>query len=615
MAEEIVRSLSGFVGGVCMTLIGVALIRLPRKPVARPLYAFVAAGSLWAIGDLVADGAVDMTWKRVGLTMLYTGSIPVAALWWMTAVRWADDVGARLGLRHPAWQWGPLAFAGSMWLAMITNPWHGEFITPVVGGRNLYGPIWYVMAIHNYFLILAALGVEIVAARRVASLEVRRQAGFLIAASLVTLLGNIAYVVDLLPFNGTVLVLSVSSALLVVGMARDGLFGVLPSALPSIADDHPDGLVVVGPDRRVRYANERAGELLAPLEVTTDAPVWMALDDDRLQAEGKGHRANPVGEEEWWDALSETNGLVVRVEGESVRWLHASAQPVVGRGGWTKGYWLRIADHTAQRHSELHERQVRRLDSVASLARAVSRDFQRAFSVILGNAELMSNVAASAPENQRKLARIVEASRSGLDLAHQLQICTGTVDVDHKPVSLSAVVEEMCAMVEDDEQAPLVIARAMDASPLLVEADPIQIRQALFELLSNAVEAMHERRGAVRVETGLRRLEPGELENLVAGAEEPIGDFAYACISDEAGGMALEVEERAFEPFYGTRGKDRGNGLSTVLGIVRAHEGLLAVSNRVGQGCAITLYLPLSPDVDTRARHPLVGNRPRLSLV
>ena len=94
--------------------------------------------------------------------------------------------------------------------------------------------------------------------------------------------------------------------------------------------------------------------------------------------------------------------------------------------------------------------------------------------------------------------------------------------------------------------------------------------------------------------TGARRVDPSRLPGLVSGREEPANDFAWVEIRDEGGGMSSETEERAFEPYFSTRGKDRGNGLSVVLGIARAHAAPVALVNEPGRGCTFTLYFPLA---------------------
>jgi signal transduction histidine kinase len=439
---------------------------------------------------------------------------------------------------------------------------------------------------------------------------VRAQAAFLIASSGVSLLGNLLYVTALVPWNVTVPVLSLSGALLVVGMARAGLFGVAPAALAAIAADHPDGVVIVDDDRRVQYANVRAGELLAPLVLAPDAPVAESLCDERLRPELRGPRSasdSEPGERDassLWQALLRPEGLLLRFEGDPPRYLHASASPVTGPGARSEGYRLRIADLTAQKQAELRERQVERLDRIAALARHVANDFQGAFAVIRANASLLAGSRRGGAASERQLTRISEAAEHGLELARELELCSGSVHALHVRLDLRAVARETCGVVESDLAAGVRLVGDTGAdreAELPVEADAIQLRLAIYALLVNAAEAMADRGGEIAVTTGARRLDPARAEQLVHGRDEPLGDFAFVRVRDSGGGMDAHTADRAFEPFFSTRGKERGHGLSTVLGIVRAHDGLLDFDNRLGQGCTFTLYLPLCPDVELRA--------------
>ena len=586
---EIWEVLSAVAAGLCTGVIGLALARLPRSTVSTPVYCFVLSGVFWAVGDLIADAAVSMGWKQVGVSLLYTGSIAMPALWWTVVLRWSEEVGAALPFRGSAWTTVPLVFAALMWAVMITNPWHGAFLTPVVGGRNLYQPLWYAMALPNYALILAALGIEVEVARRVYGREVRRQAAFLISASLVTLLGNVVYVTDLVSINLTVLVLSTSGALLVVGMAREGLFGVLPSAFPTIAADHPDGLVVAGLSGDVRFANDRARDLLAPIEIRPELRLPDLLRDLRLRAEAPGPGEEQKVDDQW-EHLLRTDSMTFRLTSGAPRWLSLRVTVVRGRRGATKGFTLQISDLTRQKQAELHLRQTRRLDSVAVFARRVSRELQGILAVVHGNAELLAAERSLVPRSQRQAVRIVDAAKRGFDLAYELQLYTGTFTTRRVLLELSEIVEESCELVEDDlpSDVRLLYARAKEALP--VHVDAFQIRQSIFHLLMNAIDAMALRAGPIEVETGACRIDPAEAE-LVCGNEEPAGDFAYVRVRDYGPAMDPETEERAFEPFFSTRGKERGSGLPTVLGIARAHGALLALDN--ADGCTFTLYFPL----------------------
>lgn len=586
---HLLHSMSGAVVLLGTAISGAALARLPRSGVRAPLYAFILSGICWAAGDWIADGAQDLGIKQLGVAVLYTGAIFMPALWWMIVLRWAEEVGARLPLSARAWQWLPIAWAALMWGVMITNPWHGAFLTPVVGaGNNVYGAFWFVAAFPNYALVLAALALEIAVTRRVRRPSVHRQAAFLIAASSVTLIGNWLYVTGIAHVNLTAPVLTISVVLLVVGMAREGLFGVLPAAMSAVADAHPHGIVVVGSDGFPVYANRRARGLLAPVGLDRDQPVLDLLRDPRLCPEP----GLPADEARCWRALSHATGVLFQVHGERPRWIQAIAS-AIGDGGEGRGRVLHLYDATERHQAELHAGQKRRLESVAALALSVARDFQGVFAIVRGNADLLERELEHDPA-QRHLGRIFEAARVGADLAQELQLYAGGIHSTHVTVELSRAVDEACDWIQTELPSEVRLLRCLADRLLPVEADPIQLRDCVFQLLRNAVEATAEYGGRVEVSTRIEQVDPAVLDGLVWGREAPPGEFACVQVRDEGGGMDEETEERAFEPFFSTRHKDRGSGLPTVLGIARAHEGLVVLDNDPGRGCRLAVYLRLA---------------------
>jgi signal transduction histidine kinase len=78
------------------------------------------------------------------------------------------------------------------------------------------------------------------------------------------------------------------------------------------------------------------------------------------------------------------------------------------------------------------------------------------------------------------------------------------------------------------------------------------------------------------------------------------GAYAVLAVEDSGIGMSDEVRARVFEPFFSTKrvGESTGLGLSSVYGIVKQHEGYIAVESRAGAGSTFRIYLPRH--VDTR---------------
>jgi len=119
--------------------------------------------------------------------------------------------------------------------------------------------------------------------------------------------------------------------------------------------------------------------------------------------------------------------------------------------------------------------------------------------------------------------------------------------------------------------------------------DPNQLENALLNLCINASDAMPGG-GRLTIETGNRWL-----DNRAAGERDlPPGQYVSVCVSDSGTGMAPEVIQRAFDPFYTTKpiGMGTGLGLSMVYGFVRQSGGQARIYSEPGQGTMVCLYLP-----------------------
>jgi signal transduction histidine kinase len=551
------------------------------------------------LGDLVAGHAPDLFWKEVGITIHYSGAIFLPSLWWILVLRWAEERSAAPPIDVRLWIRVPLAFAAAMWLVMLTNPWHGRFLVPVLGWRNLYGPLWWVMAIPNYALIVGALGVSIRVLRRTGLPAVRRQGAFMIAASGLTLVSHWVYVAGIgTGANATIPVLALAAMILAVGMFRDGLFGVLPAAFSVIASDNPDGLVVVRKSGRVLYANARARAVLAPARLDKETPLPCALGSRLLRPDGVRF-SGPGGFEDWWPGVLESPDALYRYGTDDVRWLRISARPVQGLAGRLLAHCLRIRDVTDEQRAEIELRRARRLESVAELALGVAHDFHNLLTVVKANAELLIDHLPATPELQRKLSKILRSSQQATELADHLQLYAGAAEPVRATLDLSVLARETLEVLDAEAAtarlgAEIHLELGLAGQPLLVEADATQLRQLVLNLFVNAKDALGESGGKIQITTGRRWLDPARATHVVLGRDRLAADYAYLSVSDTGCGMEPEIQERIFEPFFSTKGKHRGIGLSTVLGIAKSHGAVLELESRAGRGTRFTLYFPVA---------------------
>jgi signal transduction histidine kinase len=130
-----------------------------------------------------------------------------------------------------------------------------------------------------------------------------------------------------------------------------------------------------------------------------------------------------------------------------------------------------------------------------------------------------------------------------------------------------------------------------DRAHAVAAADPIQLQQALTNLLVNAVQASPDGK-AVEVSVGRERLAPPVGLSSDLGGD--VQEYARIRVADEGPGIPPEDVGRIFEPFFTTKdvGEGTGLGLSVAYGIVRDHGGWIAVESEAGRGSRFSIYLP-----------------------
>jgi CheY-like chemotaxis protein len=123
------------------------------------------------------------------------------------------------------------------------------------------------------------------------------------------------------------------------------------------------------------------------------------------------------------------------------------------------------------------------------------------------------------------------------------------------------------------------------ADPIVVEMDHHQISQVLSNVVLNALEAMPD---GGTLTFRVRRCEPP------AGAGDAWDDSVLVSISDTGKGIAPEIVDRIFDPYFTTKQTGSGLGLSTSLAIVRRHGGDIRVASEPGVGTEFEIRLPQS---------------------
>ncbi len=346
-----------------------------------------------------------------------------------------------------------------------------------------------------------------------------------------------------------------------------------------------EGILVVGRDARIEYANAAATRMMAR-DGLGGRDVFSLSEgegDDALLTE----IAEAVAQGRVWQRR------YASVWSDGSRHLRdASVTPVREPSGSVSRFVAVIRDVTREHELQEQLRHSQKMEAVGRLAGGAAHEFNNLLTVIQGYAEQLVDELDEKAESRRAAATIQDAARRAARIVGQLLAFARRTDSQPERLHLAAAVDrlEMVLRGAVGEQVTLVMHHAPDLPPVLV--DPGHIQQVLVNLCMNARDALPGG-GTVTLET--REEEIGE-EPSGTLPELPAGRYAALSVADDGLGMDEAVRARMFEPFFTTKevGRGTGLGLATVYGIAEQAGGALRVESEPGRGTVVTLYLPVA---------------------
>ena len=236
-------------------------------------------------------------------------------------------------------------------------------------------------------------------------------------------------------------------------------------------------------------------------------------------------------------------------------------------------------------------RQAQKMEAIGHLAGGIAHDFNNILTGILGYVQLAAEheEVARNVKLKRHLAQAQASVRRARDLIQQLLTFARGRRGKRNAISLPALVGEAHSLVRSVMPATLEVEVSIDEVPNVV-ADTVQLEQILLNLCINARDALNGM-GTVHVAVRPARMVDADCASC---RKRIAGDYVELAVCDDGTGMAPDVVERIFEPFYSTKavGKGSGMGLAVVHGIVHEHGGHIVVDTLAGRGTTMRILLP-----------------------
>jgi two-component system sensor histidine kinase PilS (NtrC family) len=242
-----------------------------------------------------------------------------------------------------------------------------------------------------------------------------------------------------------------------------------------------------------------------------------------------------------------------------------------------------------------------RLAAIGALSASIAHEIRNPLAAISGAIQVLQKGGAEGNAEPVRLMQIVVREVDRLNgLITDFLGYARPAPLQREPVSVPPLVDDVLSMLEVGESGLIEVESRIERE-LVVYADPGRLRQVLWNLVNNAVEAMPDG-GRLCVEARSLPRGPaqeshsgGRMESLAASTAKP--GWAEICVLDQGPGIEPGIAERMFDPFFTTKRDGSGLGLPTVHRIVEEHAGSIRIDRGASPwATAVRIRLPLAEE-------------------
>jgi PAS domain S-box-containing protein len=349
-----------------------------------------------------------------------------------------------------------------------------------------------------------------------------------------------------------------------------------------IVETAQEGIWTTDVQGATTYANGKMAEMLGyTLDELLGVPMVAFIDPQwRQMAEAnmEGRHPGVAGQYE----------CKMRRKDSALLWVSLSTNPLYDEAGRYIGALAMVMDISARKEAEAQLQifmRTEKLRAIGQMAAGVAHDLNQYLALIAGHGELalqnLDSQALDLVSVRDALRTVVRSAMDGADTVKRLLAFarppqagpTQRIDVGDL---LQQVATFTAPQWRDATQAQgrSIGVQVLASKDLLIEGRPESLREAVANLVLNAVDALPQG-GTICLRARRRR---GRIE---------------VEVRDSGIGMSPEVRARVFEPFFSTKGEGgTGLGLALVFGIVDQHAGRITVDSAPGQGSAFRISFP-----------------------
>jgi len=231
----------------------------------------------------------------------------------------------------------------------------------------------------------------------------------------------------------------------------------------------------------------------------------------------------------------------------------------------------RLHDMTARKQSERERLFSEKMAVTGRLVRMLAHEVRNPLTNVNLSAEQLEMELVD--EDQKFYTQIIKRNCNRInDLISQLLQPSSSADIELVTSSVHTVLTQAIGAALDRVQLKRIqIVNQFAEEEMALPLDPVSLQMAFLNLITNAIEAMEEDKGILRISTKSQ------------------GENIQVIFTDNGCGISEEHMEKIFEPYFTGKNNGMGIGLSTTMSIIHAHHGRIDVQSEVGEGTTFTI--------------------------
>ena len=395
----------------------------------------------------------------------------------------------------------------------------------------------------------------------------------------------------------------------------------LPAALSVSVEYEPQAedlrlLWLLRDIRARKQAEEKIREQAALLDISRDA-IWIQDLEHKILFWNQGaeklygwKRAEVLWKDAWELMYSESLPQLTHIQdivtsrgawnGE-LEQIDRTGKKILVESRWTlvrdrqrqaKSILIVNTDITEKKQLAAQFLHVQRLENLGQLAAGIAHELRNILNPILITSQLLQGQLSNADGHVQEYLKLQESSvKRGVALIKQILTFSRRAKGEKMLIQLSKLLLEIQKITEATFPKGIKILTHFEPNLNLIWGNSRELHQVLLNLCLNARDAMPSG-GTLQISAANFNIDRDYAQKQL---EAKVGPYVMITVSDTGTGMAPEIMERIFNPFFTTKEIDRGTGLglSTVLGIIKSHGGFIDVASEVGQGSQFKVFLPV----------------------